>query len=42
MLAMSPNKRIESLPPVARTALHGPNFVATKSGPCKAAAHAKR
>ena len=36
------NKRIESLPAVARTALHGPNFVVTESAPHKAAAHAKR
>ena len=37
-----PNKRVESLPLLARTALRRPNFVATKSVPLKAAAHAKR
>ena len=36
------NNRVESLPEVARTALHGPNFFTTKSASHKAAAHARR
>ena len=41
-IVLGSNNRVESLPSVARTALHGPNFVTTKSVPHKAAAHARR
>ena len=42
MSSSLPNKRVESLPTVARAALRGPNFATAKSVPYQAAAHAKR